>query len=53
MALDRGIAGDTNNISRRSVAPEETDMSEIHARYISRVHRVHMVIGAAVVFSSS
>lgn len=32
------------------MAPEETDMSEIHARYISRVYRVHVVIGAGAVF---
>lgn len=39
MASDRGTAEDTNIISRRGLRPEETDMSEIHARYISRVQR--------------
>lgn len=39
MASDRDTAEDTNIISRRELRPEETDTSEIHARYISRVQR--------------
>jgi len=40
MASDRGTVEDTNIISR----PEETDTSEIHARYISRVQRSERVL---------
>lgn len=45
--VGQGHRGDTNIISR----PEETDTSEIHARYISRVQRsARVLIDADVTF---